>query len=240
MRNILATAILGLAFIPVLAIGQTPTDESNANTKGESADFASNYPATKVGHQGIRIDYNRIEHPGGVFAIRVPGIYADIANTPQYIVNTEIDNGQITQGKGFVAAMSKTGRSRELKPGETVYVTKLQIKNNIVHFELLTTDQAVLGDGESTRYRAEVNFHIDNLQTTAKAPEVKKIIDAIFTDAASANTVQSKTVDIGMTAEQVKQALGNPDKIINLGPKTIFVYRDIKVIFADAKVADVQ
>jgi hypothetical protein len=223
----------------MFAIGQTPT-ENKADQKGESTDFASYYPATKVGHQGLRIDYNRIEHPGAVFTVRVPGIYADIADTPQYIVNTEIENSQITQGRGFVAAMSKTGRSRELKPGETVYVTKLQIKNNIIHFELLTTEQTVLGDGESTRYRAEVNFHIDNLQTTAKAPEVKKIIDAIFTDAATANAVESKTVDIGMSTEQVKQALGNPDKIVNLGPKTIFVYKDIKVIFVDSKVSDVQ
>ena len=69
---------------------------------------------------------------------------------------------------------------------------------------------------------------------------MKAIIDPIIAEATIANSVQSKTVDIGMTTDQVKQALGNPDKIINLGPKTIFVYKDLKVVFIDSKVSDVQ
>ena len=78
------------------------------------------------------------------------------------------------------------------------------------------------------------------MASTAKAADVKAIIDPIIAEAAIASAVQSKTVDIGMTADQVKQALGNPDKIINLGPKTIFVYKDLKVVFVDSKVSDVQ
>jgi hypothetical protein len=38
----------------------------------------------------------------------------------------------------------------------------------------------------------------------------------------------------------VKAALGQPDKIVNLGAKQIFVYKDIKVTFINGKVADVQ
>jgi len=34
--------------------------------------------------------------------------------------------------------------------------------------------------------------------------------------------------------------LGKPDKIVNLGPKVTYVYKDMKVIFQDGKVADVQ
>jgi len=43
-----------------------------------------------------------------------------------------------------------------------------------------------------------------------------------------------------MAPDQVKQILGNPANTINLGPKTIFVYKNMKVIFVDAKVSDVQ
>ena len=43
-----------------------------------------------------------------------------------------------------------------------------------------------------------------------------------------------------MTPDQVKAANGVPDKIINLGPKQIFVYKDIKVTFINGKVVDVQ
>jgi hypothetical protein len=44
----------------------------------------------------------------------------------------------------------------------------------------------------------------------------------------------------GQTPEQVKAALGNPDKIVNLGAKLIYVYKDLKVTFLDGKVSDVQ
>ncbi len=35
-------------------------------------------------------------------------------------------------------------------------------------------------------------------------------------------------------------ALDKPEKIVNLGPKQIYVYRDLKVTFIDGKVSDVQ
>jgi hypothetical protein len=204
----------------------------------ELTKFLSYYPVTPVGHHGIDIDYNRIPVPGAVFTVRAPGIYADMANVRHFIITTEVQDGQVTQGKGFMNSMSQTGRSRQLKPGETVYITNIDVKVGYIHFELLTTEPTDLADGSSTRYRAEVNFHT----TAATAEEIKKIIDPVFADAATAaaTVAQSKTVNIGMTPDQVKDALGNPDKIINLGSKTIFVYKDIKVIFIDSKVSDVQ
>jgi hypothetical protein len=47
-------------------------------------------------------------------------------------------------------------------------------------------------------------------------------------------------IEKGQTPDQVKAALGNPDKIINLGTKLIYVYKDIKVTFLNGKVSDVQ
>jgi len=43
-----------------------------------------------------------------------------------------------------------------------------------------------------------------------------------------------------MTPDQVKNAIGVPDKIVNLGAKEIYVYKDIKVTFINGKVSDVQ
>jgi uncharacterized membrane protein YgcG len=47
-------------------------------------------------------------------------------------------------------------------------------------------------------------------------------------------------IEKGMTPDQVKNAIGMPDKIINLGSKQIYVYKDIKVTFLAGKVSDVQ
>ena len=43
-----------------------------------------------------------------------------------------------------------------------------------------------------------------------------------------------------MTMDQVQGAVGKPDKIVNLGTKQIYVYKDLKVTFLNGKVSDVQ
>lgn len=47
-------------------------------------------------------------------------------------------------------------------------------------------------------------------------------------------------VKLGMTADQVEGALGKPEKKVTLGPKQIYVYKDMKVTFLNGRVADVQ
>lgn len=51
---------------------------------------------------------------------------------------------------------------------------------------------------------------------------------------------QPASIDKGMTPDQVQAALGSPDKIVNLGAKQIYVYKDLKVTFLNGKVSDVQ
>jgi hypothetical protein len=43
-----------------------------------------------------------------------------------------------------------------------------------------------------------------------------------------------------MTPEQVEAAMGKPEKIVNLGAKKLYVYKDLKVTFLNGKVSDVQ
>jgi outer membrane protein assembly factor BamE (lipoprotein component of BamABCDE complex) len=49
-----------------------------------------------------------------------------------------------------------------------------------------------------------------------------------------------KTIALGQTKDQVAAILGQPDKIANLGSKEIDYYSDMKVIFANGKVTDIQ
>jgi hypothetical protein len=51
---------------------------------------------------------------------------------------------------------------------------------------------------------------------------------------------EPQTIQMGMTTDQVQAAMGKPEKIVNLGPKQIYVYKDLKVTFLGGKVADVQ
>jgi hypothetical protein len=47
-------------------------------------------------------------------------------------------------------------------------------------------------------------------------------------------------VKLGMTPDQVENALGKPDKKVTVGTKQIYIYKDMKVTFKDGKVSDVQ
>ena len=51
---------------------------------------------------------------------------------------------------------------------------------------------------------------------------------------------EPQTIQMGMTTDQVQGALGAPSKIVNLGPKQIYVYKDLKVTFFNGRVVDVQ
>ena len=44
----------------------------------------------------------------------------------------------------------------------------------------------------------------------------------------------------GETVDQVTAALGQPERIVNSGAKTIYIYKDIKVTFTQGKVTDVE
>jgi hypothetical protein len=51
---------------------------------------------------------------------------------------------------------------------------------------------------------------------------------------------EPQTIQKGQTPDEVQGALGKPEKIVNLGAKQIYVYKDLKVTFLNGKVSDVQ
>ena len=50
----------------------------------------------------------------------------------------------------------------------------------------------------------------------------------------------SVSIDKGQTTGQVQSALGPPAKVVNLGTKTIYIYKDMKVTFVNGKVTDIE
>ena len=49
-----------------------------------------------------------------------------------------------------------------------------------------------------------------------------------------------KTIEVGQTIEQVVAALGQPAKIVKLGTKELYFYKDLKITFVNGKVSDVE
>jgi hypothetical protein len=57
---------------------------------------------------------------------------------------------------------------------------------------------------------------------------------------AAQREVEPQTIEKGQTPDQVQAAMGKPEKIVNLGAKQLYIYKDMKVTFVNGKVADVQ
>ena len=58
--------------------------------------------------------------------------------------------------------------------------------------------------------------------------------------AADANAAGPATISLGQSMADVESINGKPDKIIDLGAKKIYMYKDLKITFTDGKVSDVQ
>jgi hypothetical protein len=58
--------------------------------------------------------------------------------------------------------------------------------------------------------------------------------------AAPAVAAQPTTISLGQTTDDVTAAVGQPTRILNLGTKTIYVYKDMKVTFKAGKVSDIE
>ena len=69
----------------------------------------------------------------------------------------------------------------------------------------------------------------------AQAPQA-----AAAPQAAPPPQAEPQTIEKGQTPEQVQAALGKPEKIVNLGSKQLYIYKDMKVTFVNGKVSDVQ
>ena len=54
------------------------------------------------------------------------------------------------------------------------------------------------------------------------------------------DTAAPPTLSLGMTVDEVKAIQGEPQKIVDLGSKKIYVYKDLKITFSDGKVSDIQ
>lgn len=152
-------------------------------------------------------------------------------------------------------------QSRNFVTGEKFWVTKIDVQADGVLFTLFT--DAI----QDVRYYSTLKFVYPKgstpgtdqvMSTVAEVLKVQPDEDAKSDNkggdqqgAASGDANQQPpaqqappappaTVGIGQTVDEVVGILGQPDKIINLGPKQIYVYKDLKVTFVKGKVTDAQ
>jgi hypothetical protein len=169
--------------------------------------------------------------------------------------------------------------TRTFVPGEKVWVTRIECKDDAVVFDLYTDAFA------EVRYKAALKFPFDKHGPMPSADSMDRLTAEVFKvqpaddqqQAAPTEQPQqqqapaprgaprqqappppaepvlapiappppppeeTKTLKIGMTKDEVVASFGQPEKIVKLGPKDVYYYKDLgKVTFVNGKVTDVQ
>ena len=195
------------------------------------------YAPTKVAS-----DMMRITQPGAVLVLQQDGI-ATKPGTDGLMVNSHYTNGAVIQPHGLGGFFAGSAESmRPLKKGDKVYLTGAAVGGDRIVLNMLTSETSpitVNGNTRQTRYAGTLTVDFPrNYLTTASPDSVMAKLGEIFKTESAASAPAS--IALGQTPEQVEAAMGKPNTVINLGPKVIYVYAAMKVIFQDGHVTDVQ
>jgi hypothetical protein len=262
MLTKLSSALAAAAF---LAAGSFSALTAQAQDAPSLADqLKSQYKLAKV---GIDSSGWSVTQPGTVLVIQKGGI---LGVPPAYaaIATTTFKDGELHAPNAFTVAMLKQV-SRFLAIGEKVYIFKMdvQAKTDKVGFFIVECD-ACNNVQQPATFKALLVFQFPRgYLDKADGSQVLDVINQVLApDAGSADQQQAPqqpvpqeqqspqaapsvdtvpppataTIQLGQTPDQVKAALGQPEKIVDLSKKQIYVYKDLKITFIDGKVSDVQ
>lgn len=225
------------------------------------ADLEKTYKPAKMGTDSTG---TVVVEPGTVLTLSKGGVlgvpYDNMVYCPSHYQDGNLKPPN-TMCKLSVAKVSKY-----INSGEKVYVTKIEIipKDEKVIFSIVECDSCNNVQSAS-QMKSQIVFHYPKgyLEGGADAGQVGDIIGQVLTPADAGGGDQQQaaapadqgqqqqaapaaaaappaSVEIGMTPDQVVGILGQPEKVLNIGPKQIYVYKDIKVTFLNGKVADAQ
>jgi hypothetical protein len=208
---------------------------------------------------GIR-GYAAVGSNGPILTVAQQGISA--VNPPQgsltVIPTNKVVNGRIVP-LGAFSQSSVQNSGRVLDVGEPVQVLRVEVKNDDVKISFATCSACENG---APAFSAALLFAFPKGSLDSATPsDVEKVIEnylAFPQQAAQANAPPAApaqpaaapppsepaappaTISLGQTIDQVVATLGQPLQIIDLGSKKTYKYKDLKVIFTNGKVTDVQ
>lgn len=213
--------------------------------------------------QQLRTDYKLVKtasdsggltvvQPGTVLVVQKGGILG-VVPTNVIMCSAKYQDGSLKAPGGFCAAMIKD-KSRFLNVGEKVYPSKINfnVAKERISLQIFECDSCN-GVSEPSFLKSQVDFQFGKgYLEKASIGEIEDIISQVLPFEAvgeqpappgqpgDAPPAQPCTVEVGQTADQVVGCLGQPEKIIKVSPKQIYVYKDFKITFLDGKVSDVQ
>lgn len=280
-RSFLLLRLLALCALAYGRVALADTDQD-----GLMNALKAKYPITEA-----TADRTQISQPGIVMHIVKNGVNAQPWDTMISFDNL-IADGALQQHSRWVsltqATQARLGQTKNLlvlKPGDKVYITriepKIETRDDLLKISILSCDPLDVDEGASQkRYAATLSFkmpknslaesspnQIEQMVETFLAPEVSdtggnknRVASAAWsktrpvasahqpppapTQAAPAEAAPAQPatqgIALGQTIPQVVAVMGQPQQIVDLGAKKTYTYPDLKIVFVNGKVSDVQ
>lgn len=246
----------------IVAGCRTATAAQLAPVASLSDELAAQYKLVKMAADSSGLV---VTEPGTVLMVKKGGVLSFPPNDAA-VLATKYENGSIHSPSAVATGLFKQNvPTRFLTAGERVYVTKLDVnaKAGKISFSIVECDSCN-GVQQPNFYKAQVNFQFaKGYLESANPADVETTIGQVLAidedpqagdqgggqqsgaAAAAAAPEPEKpaapvNISVGQTVEQVKAALGEPQKTVNLGTKQILLYKDLKITFIKGKVTDVE
>jgi hypothetical protein len=227
--------VVGLGLIVACYAMSLQAEQRNDWKKALKEGLEAAYPTTSSS-RGILRGNDAAVRRGIVLVIQQSGMLGG-GGDYGVIRKSSVRDGQLTK------AFQQADDGQYLfKVGDRVYVEGIYVDDDSVSLRVRNTDpveRVVRGTTISDRFLVQVEFQFEKAaMPTATVESLKPAIDAFLKPEAEASA--PKTIGLGLTPAEVENILGKPTTIIDLGAKKTYVYPNMKVIFTDGKVSDVQ
>jgi len=222
----------------------------------------SQYIPTKLAGVGDRLRFTQL---GTVLVVQRDGMGA--SPVTEFAFGNTYKDGRVKHS--FTGTLIHNANSvRDLRAGDRVYLLKTEVKDSGIVFNVQSCDACDGSpmDLAEMPYRAALTFQFPKgYWNTTDFARIQQTISEVFAFADGPNTsaqpnpepvapagAQSAQppppapqpepvkIELGQTTGQVVASLGQPDKVVDLGSKKIYIYKDLKITFVDGKVSDVQ
>lgn len=181
----------------------------------------------------------QVKKPGTVLYVRQPGIQA---NKPSTVLKaTIIRNGEIDELGGGSIIPGSSGKTLDV--GEEMYLYKVQAKDDFFVVFLGTVNSYEMQIGGSRKmqpYQLAMKFEYDGGLSSITSDDALNAVASFFATEKQLADSDDNTLKLGQTPDQVIAILGAPKTKVDLGSKLIYNYDNMKIIFTDGVVSDVQ
>lgn len=181
----------------------------------------------------------QVTKPGTVLVVQKAGLQA---STPRLVMKpTVIKNGKLE----YVGGGNYTGgdSGRTLKVGDKMYLYTIQADPEsvtLIYGTVESYERTEKGSTKAQPYQLALRFEYDGGLQAVDTGRVISDVSSFFTTESEAASSDVNTIKLGQTPEEVVAILGAPEKKVDLGTKLIYTYKDMKIVFVDGKVADVE